>query len=509
MTLLIPSPWRAAWAGVGLALLLGGAAEKAARPQPAAAPTAAPPAAVAVPVAPPAALKSAAPAAPASATAASATTATAPAPPPALVPPAQQAIPHESFVMHNGLRVILQQDSRTPFVTVCVVYHVGAYDEQPGKSGLAHLFEHLMFEGSRGTLPRNALQTLNQMGFVGANGVTDWEQTYYYETVPAINLESALWLEADRMGNLTGAEDTIRQEDARNIVKNERRQRIETLPYIAAEQALATQLFAPPHPYSRDIIGSFEDLDGATTKDLSAFYRTWYGPNNATLVIIGDIAPGEARQLVSKYFGPLQRRGTPLNQPWPPPPLPRAQRLQVRDPLATTPVVLLGWPSPPLYSQEDRVADLAEVILQQRLHRRLVRTLGVASRVEVSQLSRVGQSLFQINLYARSAGQLTKAQGLADAILEELRQDTATPEEVAQARLRLVTSKYWALESPLRRALSLASWTRFHNGVDQFRETLAGYQRITPADIGRFTRETLRPEARVAVEVQPTRRQEP
>lgn len=411
--------------------------------------------------------------------------------------------------MHNGLRVILQQDSRSPFVTVCVVYHVGAYDEQPGKSGLAHLFEHLMFEGSRGTLPRNAFQTLNQMGYVDANGATGWEQTYYYETVPAINLESALWLEADRMVNLTGAEDTIRQEDARNVVKNERRERIETQPYIAAEMALAMQLFAPPHPYSRYLIGSFDDLDGATTKDLSEFYRTWYGPNNATLVIVGDIVPGEARQLVSKYFSPLQRRGTPLNQQWPPPPLPRTSRLQVKDPLATTPAVFIGWPSPPLYSQEDRIADVTVAILQQRLHRRLVRTLGVASRVNVWQLSRIGQSLFQITLFARNASQLTKAQGLADAILEELRQDTATPEEVAQARLQLVTDRYWALESPLSRALSLARWTRYHQGVDEFRETLAGYQRITPADIGRFTRETLRPEARVAVEVQPTRRQEP
>lgn len=410
--------------------------------------------------------------------------------------------------MHNGLRVILQEDSRLPFVTVCVVYHVGAYDEETGKSGLAHLFEHLMFEGSRSTLPRNALHVLNEMGVVNANGTTSWDQTVYYETIPAINLESALWMEADRMENLTGAENTLHQDEARKIVKNERRQRHETVPYASAYEALAMRLFTPPHPYSRYVIGSFDDLDSVTTKDLREFYKTWYGPNNATLVIVGDVAPGEARRLVSKYFGPLQRRGTPLSQPRPAAPLTTAARLRVKDALAQAPALILGWSTPPLDSQEDRIADVTAVILQSRLQRRLVRTLGLASQVSVDQQSRIGQSLFQVNLILRSTNQLSKAQGLTDAVLEELRQDTVSDDEVAQARLRLVTGRYWNLEDPVSRSLSLARWTRFHNGVDQFRETLAGYQRITAAEVGRFVRETLRSEARVAVEVEPTQRHE-
>lgn len=487
-----------------LALFLGETSEPAAQTRPAAAQTAAPPAPPTAPTGATAPTEPTAPTGPAP-TAAPAV----PAVPPALVPPAKQAVPHESFQMHNGLRVILQQDSRLPFVTVCVVYHVGAYDEEAGKSGLAHLFEHLMFEGSRGTLPRNAFHVLSEMGGVDANGTTSWDQTVYYETIPAINLESALWMEADRMENLTGAENTIHQEEARSIVKNERRQRYETVPYASAYEALAMRLFAPTHPYSRYVIGSFDDLDRVTTKDLREFYKTWYGPNNATLVIVGDVAPGEARRLVSQYFGPLQRRGTPLSQPRPAALSGTAARVRVKDGLAAAPALILGWATPPIDSQEDRIADVTAIILQSRLQRRLVRTLGLASQVLVDQQSRVGQSLFQINLILRSINQLSKTQGLADAVLDELRQDTVSDDEVAQAKLGLVTDRYWDLEDPVNRARSLARWTRFHNGVDQFRETLAGYQRITTADVARFARETLRAEARVAVEVEPTRRQDP
>lgn len=411
--------------------------------------------------------------------------------------------------MHNGLRVILQQDSRLPFVTVCVVYHVGAYQEESGKSGLAHLFEHLMFEGSRGTLPRNAFQTLGEMGVVDANGFTSWDRTVYYETIPAINLESALWMEADRMQHLTGAESTIHQEEARNIVKNERRQRIETVPYSGAFEALSMHLFAPPHPYSRYVIGSFDDLDRATTKDLREFYKTWYGPNNATLLVIGDVVPGEARQLVSKYFGPIERRGTPINTPPPAPPLTAPVKLQATDAIATVPALIFGWSSPPIDSPDDPVGDVVALILQSRLHRRLVQALGLAVKVEVEQQSRLEHSLFRVTLLLRGLSQMKKAQGLADAVLEELRQDTATEDEVGQARLGLITDHYWKLEEPVTRAISLARWTRSHPNIDMFREELAAYRRIAPADVGRFVREVLRPESRVLVEVEPTRKQVP
>lgn len=411
--------------------------------------------------------------------------------------------------MHNGLRVILQQDARLPFVTVCVVYHVGAYIEESGKSGLSHLFEHLMFEGSRSTLPHNAFEVLHQMGVVNANGTTSWDRTIYYETIPAINLESALWMEADRMQNLTGAENTIHQEDARSIVKNERRQRIETVPYAGAYEAIATHLFAPPHPYARYVIGSFDDLDRVSTKDLREFYKTYYGPNNATLVVVGDIVPGEARQLVSKYFGALERRGNPLTVPRPVMPLTAAVRIQTKDAIAAVPALMLGWSSPPIDTPEDQVGDVTAIILQSRLHRRLVQTLGLAIKVGVEQQSRVGQSLFQITLLLRGGNQLKKTQGLADAILEELRQDTATEEEVGQARLRLVTDRYWDLEDPVSRAVSLARWNRLNPNADLFREQLAGYQRITPAEVGRFAREVLRSDGRVIVEVEPTRKQVP
>lgn len=431
------------------------------------------------------------------------------APLPAPTPTSKHAIPHESYQLHNGLRVILQQDSRLPFVTVCVVYHVGAYHEVSGKSGLAHLFEHLMFEGSRGTLPHNAVQTLSEMGVVDANGITSWDQTIYYETIPAINLESALWMEADRMQHLTGAENTLYQESARSIVKNERRQRIETVAYAGAYAALAMNLFAPPHPYARDVIGSFDDLDRATTKDLREFYKTWYGPNNATLLVLGDVLPGEARQLVSKYFGPIERRGTPINIPPPVPALTAAVKVQTKDAIATVPALIFGWSSPPIDSPDDPIGDVAAIILQARLHRRLVQTLAVATGVAVEQQSRLGHSLFRVTLLLRSLGQLKKAQGLADAVLEELRQDTTTEDEVGLARLRLITDHYWKLEEPLSRALALARWTRLHPNIDMFREELATYRRMTPTDVGRFVREYLRPESRVLVEVEPQRRQVP
>lgn len=430
-------------------------------------------------------------------------------PPPRPAPPVPTAIPHQKVELANGLRVILQEDHRAPFVTVYIAYRVGALQESPGKTGLAHLFEHLMFDGSQGTLPLDAHQFLHRLGTVRSNGSTRWDDTVYYETVPAVNLEPAMWMEADRMAHLTGATSSIQLGLARDVVKNERRQRIETVAYSGAEQALAAVLFPSPHPYARYVIGSADDLDTATTDDMRAFYGSWYGPNNATLVLVGDLDPVAALKLVNRHFASIPSRPVPSTKTAPAAPLSKQVRLQIEERIGKAPLLMLAWATPENYSADDAVADVVAHIARVRMHKRLVRLMNAALSVSVSQQSRPLHSLFQMSLTLRSAGQFAKVLSLVDAILDELRQDTTTDEEVERARLSLATTSYWEIQSPLNRAALLASWERYQGTPDWFRQNLARYQRITSADVGRFVREQLPPEKRVVIEAAPVTKETP
>ena len=216
------------------------------------------------------------------------------------------SIPYRKYRLDNGLTVVLHEDHSDPMVHVDVTYHVGSAREEPGRSGFAHFFEHMMFEGSENVAAGQFSKLISDAGGT-LNGTTNSDRTNYFETVPVNQLETALWLEADRMGLLLPAVTQEQFEVQRAAVKNERGQRVDNQPYGRASETMMKNLYPPEHPYSWPVIGWMEDLEAADLDDLKRFFLRWYGPNNATLTIGGDIDRGQVLEWIAKYFGPIPR----------------------------------------------------------------------------------------------------------------------------------------------------------------------------------------------------------
>src|SRR5437762_4461414 len=213
----------------------------------------------------------------------------------------------EKYQLENGLEVILSEDHRLPMVAVNLWYHVGPANELPGRTGFAHLFEHMMFEGSRHVPGSSHFHYLEAAGASDINGTTDFDRTNYFETLPSNQLELAVWLESDRMGYLPDKLDQANLSNQQDVVRNERRQSVENAPYGVVEEGLFHQLFPKDHPYYGEVIGSHQDIQSAKLEDVRNFFKLYYAPNNASLAIVGDFDPQKARELVQKYFGPLKR----------------------------------------------------------------------------------------------------------------------------------------------------------------------------------------------------------
>jgi len=212
-------------------------------------------------------------------------------------------IPYKKFVLSNGLTLIVHEDHKAPIVAVNIWYHVGSKNEKRGKTGFAHLFEHLMFNGSE-HFNDDYFQVLEKIGATNLNGTTNNDRTNYFQNVPTSALDTVLWMESDRMGHLLGAIDQAKLDEQRGVVKNEKRQG-ENQPYGLVDNIIAENTYPAGHPYSWTVIGSMEDLDAATLDDVREWFKTYYGPSNAVLVIAGDIDAETARQKVEKYFGSI------------------------------------------------------------------------------------------------------------------------------------------------------------------------------------------------------------
>ena len=216
---------------------------------------------------------------------------------------AEVDIPYQEFTLPNGLRVIVHTDRKAPIVAVNIWYHVGSKDEPAGRTGFAHLFEHLMFNGSENA-PGEYFDPFKQVGATGQNGTTNSDRTNYFENVPTTALDMALWMESDRMGHLVGAIDQKTLDEQRGVVQNEKRQG-ENQPYGQVCDVLGETMYPVGHPYHHSTIGSMDDLNAASLDDVKNWFRTWYGPNNAVLVLAGDIDLATAKEKVAKYFGDI------------------------------------------------------------------------------------------------------------------------------------------------------------------------------------------------------------
>jgi zinc protease len=401
-------------------------------------------------------------------------------------------IKFEKYKLANGLEVILSEDHRLPLVAVDLWYHVGPANERPGLTGFAHLFEHMMFQGSK-HVGNKQISLLEAAGASDINGTTDFDRTNYFETLPANQLEFALWLESDRMGWLLDKLDEKKLANQRDVVRNERRQSVEGEPYGLVEEGMFHQLFPKTHPYYGDVIGSHADVESAELNDVRDFFKTYYAPNNASVAIVGDFDPKTIRALVEKYFGPI-----PAGPPVPridavTPPITQERRAVIADKVQL-PRVYLAWITAPYFKPGDADLDLLALTLgggkSSRLYKKLVYEKQIAQDVRAEQQSLMLGSIFQITATAKPG---VKPEDLEKAIEEELekvQKDGITQVELERARNTIETRKIQGLQR-------LGGFGGKADMLDLYNHYL-GDPGYLPKDLARYenaTRESLKKQA--------------
>jgi zinc protease len=402
-------------------------------------------------------------------------------------------LPFETYTLPNGLTVILSPDKTTPTVAVNVWYKVGSKNEAVGRTGFAHLFEHVMFTGS-GNVPYGLHDKLTEGVGGSNNGTTNNDRTTYYETVPSNYLESAIWLEADRMGFLLDSLDLAKLNAQRDIVKNERRQGMDNQPYGRAGEILTHATYPAGHPYSWEVIGSMADLSAASEEDVKNFFRLYYAPNNAYLSIVGDFDPALAKAWVTKYFGDVPR-GKPITRPKVSPvTLPAEKRLVFED-RVQVPRLYVQWPTVG-ENNDDRFAlgVLATILAgprTARITKALVYDEQSAASVNVFQSSNEDVGDFLIMITPRPGHALTNLEAAADAIIERLKTEGPTAEEIQKATAGEELDFVRSLESNLGKAFRLSDGAGYHNDAGYFRTEYKKTLSVTAEDVKRVANKYL------------------
>jgi predicted Zn-dependent peptidase len=404
----------------------------------------------------------------------------------------------------NGLRLIVAEDHLAPVAAVNIWYDVGSKHEQPGKTGFAHLFEHVMFQGSRNVAKAEHIALIQAAGGT-MNGTTWLDRTNYFETMPSHQLELALWLEADRMGTLLDALSQENLDNQREVVKNEKRWSYDNRPYGSWNEKLQAHLFPPEHPYHHPTIGSMEDLDAASLEDVKDFFRTYYAPNNATLSVVGDVDPRQVRAWAERYFGPI-----PANPDIPPlpdlslPPTLGGERREIVPDRVPLPRVYVGFRAPPFGDPRLDALDVASQILAggkgSRLHRRLVRQERIAQDVALFTLGFVGGGSI-------TAGWATVRPGVDPerverALHEELArlgEHDVSDDELARAKALLEADELGALSRVEERADRLSMYATLFDDPGLINTMLPRYLSVTPQAIRDVSAEVLRQDNRVVL----------
>ncbi len=365
----------------------------------------------------------------------------------------KQAVPqlkYEKYRLANGLEVILLEDHRLPLVAVNLWYHVGPANERPGLTGFAHLFEHMMFEGSKYVGEKAHFLYLEAAGASDINGTTDFDRTNYFETLPSNQLELALWLESDRMGFLLEKLDDRKLENQRDVVRNERRQSVESAPYGLVQEELFHLLFPKDHPYHASVIGSHADVEAACLQDVREFFRLYYAPNNASLAIVGDIDPARTRQWVQKYFGPIPSGPRVPKIAVETPPIAAERRALVKDQVEL-PRIYMAWITAPIFTQEDAECDLVARILgggkSSRLYKKLVYERRIAQDASAQQYSLALGSVFTIEATAKPDIPVEEVERAIDEELETLQEEGPTESELEGARNIIESAMIRGLET--------------------------------------------------------------
>jgi zinc protease len=420
-------------------------------------------------------------------------------------------IPFEKYRLANGLEVILHADTTVPTVHIELWYKVGSKDEAPGRTGLAHLFEHVMFQGTKHIPEDGFFQLLAEGGAQVRNASTTSDRTSYFETLPARQLELGLWLESSRMGFLLdrpGVRTTF--DEQRLVVKNERRQRLESTPLGGVELVLQEALFPAGHPYHHHpVLGPTADLDAASEHELRSFFYRHYAPNNAILLIAGDIEVGRTKGMVEKYFGPIPAGPAINRRPVPPVKL-TAERRIAMEARVSLPAGFMSWHTVPVFQPGDAEMDLVAEILaggkSARLTRRLVHEMKIAQQVTARHDSVMHAGTFALGFTPLPGRSLAEVEKVVDEELDRLRTQPVDARELErvknQARLRLLRS----LETLQGRGARLLGYGYLGGDPGFGSQDLARYQAVDAAAIQRQAAALLRKEARVVVAVEPNPR---
>lgn len=420
-------------------------------------------------------------------------------------------IPYEKFTLPNGLEIILHVDRSVPIVAVNTWYKVGSGDEKPGRTGFAHLFEHVMFMGSQ-HVPVGKFDEWLEAAGVSNNGSTSFDRTNYYETGPSNALPLMLWLDADRMGWLLPTMDLPKLDLQRDVVKNERRQSSDNAPYGRAFETILAALYPKDHPYSWPTIGSMADLSAASVEDVSEFFRKYYAPNNASIAIAGDFNVDSAKAWVTKYFGPIPRNPDAPVRPTVPKVTRTKDTVLVMEDRVQLPRVYQVFPGVKLFHDDEAALDaLAEIVAggkSSRLYRTLVYEKQVAQDVGMSNYASLldGQIIFSSTA---KPGQHPRDLAAAfNAVITQIANEGITERELTQVKNGVRARVLDDMSSVLGKADRLNMYNYYVGTPDYLAQDLARYDKLTVADVQRVARQYVAGKPKVVLTVVPQGKQD-
>jgi zinc protease len=405
-------------------------------------------------------------------------------------------LPIETYLLDNGLRVTLSEDHTAPIVAVNLWYHVGSANERPERTGFAHLFEHMLFQGSEHVAANEHFELVQRAGGT-LNGSTWLERTNYYETLPSNQLALALWLEADRMARLLPAMTQEKLDTQRDVVKNERRWSVDNQPYGTWWERLPALAFPPEHPFHHSLIGSMEHLTDATLEDVAEFFRTFYTPDNAVLSIVGDFDSADAKRLVQEYFAPIPRgTGRPALPDMQVPPVFGEWRREVAADDVMVPRLFLAMRTPVLGADDYFTASVAGAVLGSgrgsRLYQQLVRERQLASSISAFTFDLAkGTDLLIIDATARPGVSGEALEAAVGEVLDAMHESGVRDDEVARAVALITTDLVIALQSAQTRADKLSQFATFFGDPSLVNEQAERFQRVSATQVNRLARERL------------------
>lgn len=391
---------------------------------------------------------------------------------------------YEEYHLDNGLRVILHEDRSTPIVAVNLWYHVGSKNEVVGRTGFAHLFEHMMFQGSK-NYNDDYFYPLQEAG-ANINGSTNPDRTNYFEVVPSNFLELALFMEADRMGGLLDAMTQEKLDNQRDVVKNERRQRYDNQPYGTDFEKLFAEMFPPPHPYNWTTIGSLDDLTAASMDDVKAFFRQYYVPNNVSLVIAGDFDKAQAKKWVEKYFGPI-KKGDDIKRPNPKAPKLNGEIRKTFEDSVQLPRIYMAWEAGPAYSADEPALDILSSILSDgrgsRLEGNLVYGKQLSQDASAFNYALEAGGMFIIMSTAKPGKTLDEIEANINAEIARIQKEAPSKEEMDRALNSIESQSIYSMQTVLGKANQMNSYATFLGKPDYFQADLDRYAKVTAADV--------------------------